>query len=195
MFAKSFAVLVVASVSMGAVAQEAPFEPSRSFDLNLRDDSVSARFSGIVGEQRLGKVEADFGVLFNSGDRRVAGGGLHIVDNAGSAERPVELGLGGRLLWMDSGVADGAVLAVGGHVRTTLDQADRVSVGANLHFAPSILAFGGADGYLEVGVRGEYQALQRAWVYLGYRRIRGEFEAAPDRTLDSGVHLGMRFEF
>lgn len=194
MFAKSFAVLVVASVSMGAVAQE-PVDPTRSLDLNLRDDSVSARITGIVGEQRLGKVEADFGVLFNSGDRRVVGGGLHIVDNASSTDSPIQLGLGARLLWMDSGAEDGVVLAVGGHVRTTLDRADRVSVGAQLHFAPSILAFNEADGYLEAGVRAEYQALQRAWVYLGYRRIRGEFESAPDRTIDSGVHLGMRFEF
>lgn len=194
MLAKSFAVLVVASLSMGAVAQE-PADPTRSFDLNLRDNSVFARISGVMGEQRLGKVEADFGALFNGGDRRVIGGGLHIVDNAGSAERPVQLGLGGRLLWMDSGVEDGVVLAVGGHMRMTLDQADRVSVGAQLYFAPSILAFNQADGYLEGGVRVEYQALQRAWVYLGYRRIRGGFEAVPDRTIDSGVHLGMRFEF
>jgi hypothetical protein len=194
MFTKSFAVLVVASLSMGVAAQE-PVEHGRSLDFNLRDDSASARITGIVGEQRLGKVEADFSVLFNSGDRRVGGAGLHIVDNAGSAERPVMLGLGGRLLWIDSGAADGFVLAVGGHVRTTLDQADRVSIGAHLHYAPSITSFNSVDGYLEGGVRAEYQALQRAWVYLGYRRIRGKFETAPDRTLDSGVHLGMRFEF
>lgn len=190
---KSFAVLLMALSPLFVSAQEVP--PTHSLDLNLRDNSFAARFTGEVGEQSLGRIEADASVLFNSGDRRVAGVGMHIVDNAGSVEHPVYLGLGGRLLWMDSGVADGAVLAVGGHVRTTFTEADRVSVGAQLWFAPSITSFGSADGYLETGVRVEYQALQRAWVYLGYRRIRGKFETAPDRTIDSGAHLGMRFEF
>ncbi len=158
MFVKAFAVLVVASISMGAAAQEPAGNP-RALDIDLRDDSAFVRISGVVGEQRLGSVEADFSALFNSGDRRVAGVGLHVVDNAGSTDRPVHLGLGGRLLWMDSGVEDGVVLAFGGHVRTTLDQADRVSIGARLYFAPSITAFNAADGFLEAGVRAEYQAL------------------------------------
>lgn len=181
--------LVILALSLPAAAMAAG-----SLDLNVRDDSIQARYSTVVGEQALGNLEADFGVLFNDDSKRVLGAGLHVADYAGGEELPVYAGVGGRLLWVDGDVDSGVVLALGGFGRVTLPGADRISLGANAHFAPGITAFGGARRYLELGARGEYHLLERAWLYLGYRRVRAGFDRVTTRTIDSGLHVGMRFE-
>lgn len=168
---------------------------AQTFDFNVRDSAAWARYSSLVSEQSFGQLEADGTLFIADGSRRALGAGLHVVDNAYTAETPVYVGLGGRLLWVDAGPADGAVLALGGHGRYTLPDADRVSIGGHLYFAPSILSFAGATRYLEFGLRGEYHLLESSWVYLGYRRTRAGFDTLRTRTFDNGVHLGLRFQF
>lgn len=168
---------------------------AQALDFNVRDDAAWARYSTIVDERDFGQIELDGTIYFADNGRRSAGVGLHIVDNAFTAETPVYVGLGGRLLWVDSGPFSGAVLALGGHGRYTLPAADRMSLGAHLYFAPDVLSFGRADGYFEVAARGEYQVLQSSWVYLGYRRARAGYNGVASRTIDSGLHLGMRIQF
>ena len=47
----------------------------------------------------------------------------------------------------------------------------------------------------EEALRGEYQVLENAWIYAGYRRSDADFENASSVPIDSGIHLGMRFTF
>lgn len=168
---------------------------AQTLDFNIRDDAAWVRYAKLVDERSFGQIELDGTAYFADNGRRSAGVGLHIVDNAYTAETPVYVGLGGRLLWVDSGPLSGGVLALGGHGRYTLPAADRVSVGGHLYFAPDILSFGRADGYFEFAARGEYQVLQSSWVYLGYRRARVGYSGFATRTIDSGLHLGMRIQF
>lgn len=168
---------------------------AQALDFNVRDDAAWVRYSKLVDERSFGQVELDATAYIADNGRRSAGVGLHIVDNAYTAETPVYVGLGGRLLWVDGGPANGPVFALGGHGRYTLPAADRVSVGAHLYFAPDVLSFGDTDGYFEFAVRGEYHVLQSSWIYLGYRRARVGFTDIASRTIDSGLHLGIRIQF
>jgi hypothetical protein len=165
---------------------------ANTVDFNVRDNALWGRYSTIVSEQGFGQLEADGTAYFGNRGRRTIGAGLHVVDNAYTAETPVYVGLGGRLLWVDGGPHSGTVLALGGHGRFTLPDADRVSIGGHLYFAPDVLSFGQSSGYFEFAARGEYQVLQSSWVYLGYRRARANFSGVNARTIDTGLHLGMR---
>lgn len=168
---------------------------AQALDVNVRDSALWARYSSIVSEQRFGQLDADGTVFFGENSRRAIGAGLHVVDNAYTHETPVYVGLGARLLWVDGGVGSGTVLAFGGHGRMTLPDADRISLGGYAYAAPDITAFGRANGYYEIAARGEYHLLESAWLYLGYRYMRAKFKRVPTLTMDSGIHLGMRFSF
>lgn len=185
---KTFACIAFLTSLLPAVAV------AQEFRMDVRDNAFAARYGNIVGTER-GQFELSGDALIGKGDRKSLGFGLHAVDNAYTVETPVFVGLGGRVLWLDGGRESGAVVALGANGRMTLPQADRVALSAHAYFAPSITSFGSADSFYEIALRGEYQVLENAWLYGGYRRSDADFDTTPTITLDSGVHIGMRFTF
>ena len=138
----------------------------QEFRMDVRDNAFGARYGTLIDLSEEGQYEVSGNVLVGKADRKTLGVGFHAVDNAYTVETPVYVGLGGRLLWVDSGFESGTVLA-----------------------------FGGADSFYEIALRGEYQVLENAWIYAGYRRSDADFEGASSIPIDSGIHLGMRFTF
>ena len=179
--------VVACALPATAVAQE--------FRMDVRDNAFGARYGTLIDLSEEGQYEVSGTALVGKDDRKALGIGFHAVDNAYTVETPVFVGLGGRVLWVDAGFESGTVLAFGANGRMTVPDMDRFAVTAHAYFAPSITSFGGADSFYEVALRGEYQVLENAWIYAGYRRADADFEAAPSVAIDSGIHLGMRFTF
>lgn len=168
---------------------------AQEFRMDVRDNAFGARYGTLLELSETGQYELSGSALIGNNSRKALGVGFHAVDNAYTVETPVFVGLGGRLLWVDGGVESGTVLAFGVNGRMAIPDMDRFAVTAHAYFAPGITSFGGADSFFEVAMRGEYQVLENAWIYAGYRRSDADFAGTPSIAIDSGVHLGMRFTF
>lgn len=162
-------------------------------DLNISDEAFELEYAATP---TAGGARSSAGVVHHEDDIFVGNLGLHLVDNAGSEMRPVNVGLGGKLLFVDGDLQSGGALAIGAFGRFNLTNANRIALAGGLHYAPEVTSFGDLEGYLEFDARIEYEVLRNASIYLGYRKIRGDFELTPGNvTLDSGVHFGMNFRF
>src|SRR5690606_2834113 len=165
---------------------------AEQLDFNLSGDAFLLRFTNNATR---GGAQVDYGLLHQEDDVYIGSLGLHLVDNAGTESSPFQVGLGGRLMFIDTDAASGGVIAIGAWGRYTFPAANRLAIAGNIHVAPSVKSFGDIEKYLEYGVRAEYEVLRNASLYLGYRDIEADFDVADDVELDDGLHVGMRFTF
>jgi hypothetical protein len=172
-------------LSSGAAASE--------LGLNLSDEALELDYSATptAGGAMLGA-----GLIRQEDDNLIGDLSLHLVDNAGSETQPVQVGLGGKLVLIDTEVPSGGALAIGAFGRLNLSKANRLAIAGAIHYAPDVTTFSDVDEYLEYSARMEYEVLRNASIYLGYRRVRADFDITPGNvTLDSGAHFGMHFRF
>jgi hypothetical protein len=160
-------------------------------DLNLSDDAAELKFAR---KSRGGMLQTQFAWLHEQDNGDVVSAGLHMVDDANPGGSALDAGIGGRILFLDTPGPDGAALAVGGYFRYTIPTMNRLGVGGELYHAPSIVSGGDLERYTQWAVRGEYQILRQANIYLGYRRVRPDFGGGAV-TMESGLHAGLRLDF
>ncbi len=167
-----------------------------SLDLNLNSDAARLTFSW---EARDGKLDFDAGWLHHQDTGDVAHLGLHLVDFAASGPAAPEVGIGGKLFYVDGetspDTSQGGALGIGGFFHYKFPEADRFGILGSLYFAPDVVAFGDLEGYTEVSIGLSYDVLRDADIYLGARYVKAEFENKPDLTIDTGLHLGLRLKF
>lgn len=166
-----------------------------TLDLNLSDDAAEFKYATPTATD---KLELQVGWLHEEQNGDLAHVGLHMVDDALPGSDRLDIGIGGRLFAMEVAgdtAPDGAGLAVGGYFRYTFPRMDRLGVGGELYYAPSVVSSGDLESHAQWAVRGEYQILRQANVYLGYRRVRPEFEDGGSVTFESGLHVGLRLDF
>ncbi len=183
---RCLAFLILAAVS--------PAVTAAGLDLNVSNDA--ARVTGEFDLSNNLRVDGSF--FHHQDNGNVLGAGLHLTGDASGGQSPVDAGLGGRLLYVDSDTRardSGTVLALGAYAEYTFPEFDRFSVGGNVHYAPGVLSFGDVDDYLEYGAWAGYSVLRNGIVYLGYRRIEAGFDGTPDVTFDSGMHVGLKLRF
>jgi hypothetical protein len=164
-------------------------------DLNVSDDA--ARLSAAFGlESNNLLFDGSWLHHQDKGDTFSLGG--YLTGAAAPGPSPLQAALGLRYYYADydggSGES-GSNLSLGGFVRYKLPQLDRVSVGADLFYAPSVLSFGDSDSLYEVGGRVGYEVIRDANVYLGWRRMKSDFDEDGDVMLDNGFHIGIRATF
>jgi hypothetical protein len=165
-----------------------------SLDLNLSGSAARIEYAQAVTPSGL---EGDVSYMHNQDEGDVAGIGLHLVDLANSGSDPLQVGVGGRLFFINpkGPNSNGTALGVGGFVRYTLPQYNRVALSGHAYFAPSIVSFGDADRFFEYAFRVEYNVLRQANVYVGYRHVSADFAGLPTLTMDTGLHVGLRITF
>ncbi|NNF51445.1 MAG: hypothetical protein HKN59_03310 [Gammaproteobacteria bacterium] len=169
---------------------------AESLDFNLNNDAARLTFSW---DARDNKLTFDAGWLHHQDRGDVAHVGLHLVDFAASGPAAPEVGIGGKLFYVDGDTgpvsASGGALGLGGFFRYNFPQADRFGIRGQLYFAPDVVAFGDSKGYLEASLGLTYDVLRDADIYIGARYVKAEFENTPDMTIDSGLHIGLRLKF
>ncbi len=124
--------------------------------------------------------------------------GAYLTGKAAGGNRPLTAGLGTRLYYVhyDAGAnEDGTNLTLGGFVRYQFPQLDRLAVGGTLFYAPSVLSFGDSDEFYEFESWVGYSVIRDAEVYLGFRRIKSDFDDGGDTMIDTGFHVGLRARF
>jgi hypothetical protein len=58
-----------------------------------------------------------------------------------------------------------------------------------------VLSFGDSDEFYEVEAWAGYSVLRDGEVYLGWRRIKTDFDDDGDTMIDTGFHVGLRVRF
>jgi hypothetical protein len=182
-------VVVLLGAAMPAAADQV--------DINFSGDA--AAFSYIKPLQTEG-LELGGRWLHDTEDGDIADANLHMVDRPEPGRNALVLGIGGKLpaIMDDVRDADGAALAIGGKLRWTLPEYNRAAVAGSIYYAPSATSMSDIDGYQEYSVRGEFQLLEDANVYLGFRHIELSFDKdsdGADRDFEDGVYAGFNIDF
>ncbi len=165
-----------------------------TLDLDLNDDAARVTYAHAY-EVRKTRVDASWLHHQDRGD--VLSLGFHITGNAATQERPVNAGIGGRVIYMDAEGVDlsGSALAVGGFFDAKIPSYNRIGIGGHLYYAPDVIAFGDATEFVDVSIQATYAVLRQGDVYLGLRSVRGEFDQGGSQSFDTGLHIGFRLNF
>lgn len=178
-----------------------------SLDLNLSDEAAELRYETSIGLPNM-VTEAAWLHEQNHGD--IVSAGIYAKDDALPGSQVLTIAVGARVFIMDTvegeilapGSTPGAVndnpdgsgVAVGGRFRYTIPRMDRLGISGELYIAPSVVSGGDLDGFRQWAIRGEYQILRQANVYLGYRRVEPDFGGG-SVDFESGIHAGLRLNF
>jgi len=170
---------------------------AENLDINLSDSTLR----GVYGVPMTGRLGGDleFGALLGERSDRSfqqLHAGLLVTGDAGARDATVTAGIGGRLFVLNGeGGADGGGLALGGMVDARLPAFNRLGVIGYGYGAPSASTFGDFDGWYEYAVSLDYQVLQGASVYLGWRQVKVDVDGGGTYTADTGFHFGVRLNF
>ena len=142
-------------------------------------------------------LQSDFGFLYTDDDGYVANASLYLSGFASDGASPLQAGIGGR-----SGIVDGdhsgqtgVPLAVGGYLKYTFPNLNRVNIRGEVWFAPDILSFGDLEKYQDYTVRVGYNILKQADIYIGLRYVKGDFDNNTKVEFDDGANIGFNVRF
>ena len=191
MFLRHIFAIGISTLSVSAVAD--------AFDINLSNDVAQFQYIAPMGDVGQGKSEGHAGFLYNDKDNVLLDAGV-LVSNEGDSAALASIGIGIKGVAAKIGKYDTAALALGGQVRITPADDRKFSIVARAYFAPDIVTFGDAEKYFEAIVRVEYNIMQNASAYIGYRKVTFDVALpAPhpvtEMDLDEGVHVGVRIAF
>jgi hypothetical protein len=193
-------VLAVLGLGLAATAAQAD-----GLDINLSDQALRGTYAGPLANvfPRLNGV-IEGGLLIGEEDNRSfmqGHAGLLVTGDAGAEEATVTAGLGGRIAVLNDdddfyGKATGGALALGGMFEARLPAFNRIGVVAYAYGAPKASSFGDLESYLEYALALDYQVLQDASVYAGYRQLKVDEKGFKgNSSVDNGWHLGLRLNF
>ena len=166
-----------------------------TLDVNVSSDAAQLGYTRMLPPEGL---EAGAALLHHNDNGDIAEANLHLVDRPQPGRDALVLGIGGKAAAIDEDPrnATGGALALGAKLRWTLPTYNRAAIAGRLYFAPTATSVSDIDGYREYALRGEFQVLEDASVYLGYRNIELSYEnAGPDRDFDDGVFAGFNLRF
>lgn len=183
--------LALAAIATGAQAQG-------ELDFSIGEDTVKAQVSSQVPYNELSWTAELLHYEDSGVNANVIGGGVFVAGRSNASSARQVAGLGGKALFVDAdGTEAGLGIAIGGFLRHTLSQANLISLRGDVYIAPAIIAFQGLEHYMEFSGRVEYQLLDQANVYIGYRSVEadlqidggGEGEFEFEEGLMAGVNL------
>ncbi len=185
--------LGIIALCMGVVMPAA----ADNVDINFSEDTV--RF-GYIKPLTSNDLELGGSWLHHTDDGDILDADIHLVDRPEPGRDSLTLGLGAKLPIVndDERDAEGVAVAVGGKMRWTLPSYNRAAIAGSVYYAPSATSMSDLDGYQEYAVRGEFQILEDANIYLGYRNIELSYDGdqyGADRDFDDGVYAGFNIDF
>jgi hypothetical protein len=119
--------------------------------------------------------------------------GLMVSGENWSEKGSFDISVGGRLAYTSPDDDDLLSLALGGDVR--FSPIERVGFSGNVFYSPKILSFMDSEGYIEYGLRVDYQLLPQAFVYMGYRKLEFDVEDGPTVEYDNSFNIGLKMMF
>ncbi len=167
-----------------------------ALDINLSNDVAQFQYIASTGHVGQGKSEIHMGFLYNNSNNVLGDAGLLVMNNGDSAAI-ASFGVGVKVLAATIKKDDAMALALGGQVRLTPSDDRKFGIIGQIYFAPDVVTFGDASRFLQTGVRVEYEIMQQAAAYVGYRKIKFNINTLPavGGVIDEGAHVGVRMAF
>jgi hypothetical protein len=178
-----------------------------SIDLNLRSNSIQIQYGFPMSEENPEKSEFHLGGLYNKNQNLMGEFGFLIHNTKSTPDNPSEdissrgiapkfaTSFGMKGVITNTKPSALSSVAFGVQVHFSPPSAPRFGFLGQFYYAPSIVAFGGANRYVENGLRLEYEILPQTIAYLGYRRIEFGLKLLPAIIFDSGAQVGMKINF
>jgi hypothetical protein len=183
-----FTAVVAAALLLctGAIADE--------LDLSFNSDAIRAIYTR---DFQSNELTWDAGIIHHTDNGYVVTGSLFISGLASDGNSPLQAGLGARtgLVDGDDSGQTGVPLAVGGYLKYTLPNFDRISIRADGWYAPDVLSIKDLDKYEDYTIRVAYNLLRNADVYVGARYVKAEFDNDSEQHFDTGMNIGMNLRF
>ncbi len=172
---------------------------SQATDLDIALSEETASLELIADSDIIGVGGADLlvGLFFNEDNDYMGSLGMLAYGVPAGDEQPFTFGLGGKLYYIgiDKPSASASALALGATTKYHIPGNMPMAFGAELYFAPGIVAFQDADQLLDFRVRFSIDILPSAAGFIGYRMTTVDFEAGGDRDIDEKIHLGIRIQY
>ncbi len=165
-----------------------------NLDISVNDDAARLGFGWYANH---GRLAMDLSWLHHQDAGNAFGLGLNVMGLASNSDKPIEVGLGGRLVYTNpkSLTADGGALAPGGFVSYNFPDANRFTIYGHIYFAPSVLGFGDVDQYRELELRLYYSVIDDADLFIGLRNIYVKYDTSQNFNFDTGFHAGLKIRF
>ena len=167
---------------------------SEELDLSFNSDAFRFFYVHDFAEKEL---QSDFGLLNDSDKGYIVNASLYLTGLASDGENPLEAAIGGRTGWVDGDDSGqtGLPLALGGYLKYTLPNLNRVSLRVDAYYAPDILTVKDLEKYKDFTIRLGYNVLENADIYVGARYVKGEFDNDTEVLFDNGMHAGLHIRF
>ncbi len=163
-------------------------------DLSFNSDAVRAFY---VHDFANSDLKGDIGLLTDSDKGEVINASIFLSGMASDGANPLEGALGVRSGYVngDASGQSGFPVAIGGYLKYTLVQSNRISIRADAWFAPDALTLSDLEKYEDYSIRLAYNFLRSADIYVGARYVAGEFDNGTDVTFDNGLNIGINIRF
>lgn len=185
---------LIAGLSAICLTSAVNIASADEFDFGISNETARIEYSGLVPERKGLGYSAH--LLYHEDDAQVGGASLHVSGRSKASTFLQYTSLGAKVVGYDTdnGPSGGSV-ALGGFIHHNLAAANLLSIRGDLYYAPSVVSFGDGEQYREIGVRLEYQLVDQASVYLGYRNIEVDFDGRNDVDIDESANIGMIMQF
>ena len=184
-----FRYLVVILLLLGSASAGA-----QEIDLTLSDNSALFRYLQNA-KTDYGNSQVDAGFLYTDTNDFLLMLGIQVEGEAGSGSPGLHLGVGIKGFSVNTDNFDLLALAIGGEVRYSLPSQPRLGFRGQIYHAPNIVTFMDADRLTYATLAIEYELLQQASVYLGYRNVQADILGNANAEIDDDTHIGFRIVF
>lgn len=164
-----------------------------SIDAGINDDSVNITVGWVKNQRSPDAMQVQLGYMHNTQGNRYLSAGLHVIGETGQSDNPIELGIGGKLMGIESTKIGGLYgMTLGIEVRYYPKTINRLAFSGQYYYGPNVIVSYPASSFQEFGVRMEYQILPQAFTYVGYNFMDVALVAGSNDNIDSGVQVGFR---
>ena len=164
-----------------------------SIDAGINDNSVNITLGWVKNQRSPDALQVQLGYMHNLQKSRYISAGLHVIGETGQSDNPIELGIGGKFMAIDSNT-NGSLygMTIGVEMRYYPKTINRLAFSGQFYYGPNVVVSNPASSFQEFGLRAEYQILPQAFTYVGYRDVDVSLSNGGGDSIDSGVVLGFR---
>ena len=170
-----------------------------AFNVELSSKSARLAYASELYGSQYGPIDMEFSGYFDEDDNSMLSAGLMVRNDA--LDSPLVVSIGSRVYYADTGSANGqvkanaAALTIGGELLYFPNNLRGFGFGAHIFIAPRVVTFLDAEGFMEYGLRGEYQITKQSSIYLGYSKTKINLKDNATTEIEQGffVGIGMRF--